>query len=120
MLFIITKGWRRMVTRLFKDIWSLIKGMKQLWKVIRFSSKEGLRLKKLVAEIGPIAVFLQHFESVSIDNPHYDTIRKIMLIEFAQALPRIIEEEEVIEEDLESYLSYCKMYNLDISFNEEE
>tara|TARA_B100000424_G_C22934244_1_gene497048 strand:- start:1701 stop:2033 length:333 start_codon:yes stop_codon:yes gene_type:complete len=110
-----------MVTRLFKDIWSLIKGMRQLWKVIRFSSKEELRLKKLVAQIGPIAVFLQHFESVSIDNPNYDTIRKIMLIEFAQALPRIIEEEEVIEEDLESYLSYCKMYNLDISLlNEEE
>ena len=61
MLFIITKGWRRMVTRLFKDIWSLVKGIGQLWKVIRFSSKEELRLKKLVAEIGPIAVFLQHF-----------------------------------------------------------
>ena len=109
-----------MVIRFFKDIWTLIKTNWSLWKAIRFTSKEELKLKKLVAKIGPIAVFLQHFESVSIDNPHYDTIRKIMLIEFAQALPRIIEEEEVIEEDLESYLSYCKMYNLDISFNEEE
>lgn len=110
-----------MVIRFFKDVWTLIKSNWSLWKAIRFSSKEELRLKKLVKEIGPIGVFLQHFESVSIDNPHYDTIRKIMLIEFAQALPRIIEEEEVVEEDLESYLSYCKNYDLDISLvNEEE
>jgi hypothetical protein len=110
-----------MVIRFFKDVWTLVKSNWGLWKVIRFTSKEELKLKKLVAKIGPIGVFLQHFESVSIDNPHYDTIRRIMLLEFAQALPRIIEEEDVVEEDLESYLSYCNMYDLEVSFyNEEE
>ncbi len=110
-----------MAIRIFKDIWTLIINIKQLWSVIRFSSKEEARLNKLVKQIGPIAVFLQHFEEVPLDNPDYEIIRTIMLAEFAHAVPKIISEGKAIEEDLDSYLSYCKMYNLDISFiNEEE
>lgn len=109
-----------MAIRIFKDIWTLIKSLKELWFAIRFTSKEEVRLRKLVNKLGPIAVFLQHFEEVPLDNPDYEIIRKIMLVEFAHALPKIISEGKVIEEDLQSYLSYCKKYDLDISFNNEE
>ena len=76
-------------------------------------SKEHARLKKMSEEIGPIGMFLYQFEEVPIDDPNHDVIKQIMLTEFIEVL-EYIDEEDIIQEDLETFYKYCRMHGIDV------
>ena len=101
------------IKRFFSDIWFMLRSLRNIWKVQRMFSKEEHRLMKLTNEIGPIGVFLQHFEEIPIDDPNEQVIKMIMLTEFNQYINEM-DEEDIVKEDLETFYTYCRKHDIDV------